>query len=547
MPCRAAPTPGKTHLIRNAVAFSGRILALAFALAAFTGLSSCGSGGVSGPPPVNDPTRITILPAGTASAPVIAFSGLPTTFALSGGTGAYIVSSDNQAVIQIASGAINGSTLTVVPNPVLSDTTVTISVRDTGTAPVATSVVTVKPGTVINNITITPLATTVGGCGTASDPLVCSGGDAMVTATISQGGIPLAARGVRFDVVSGNFQFVVTDPVTHADTLANSVTVNTDETGKATARIRVPLGVANQAALLQITDVGTSAFQRVSFLIAQSTGTSPGFVTSPDTITFQGTLQNQCASATVSATVFVFGGVPPYTILNTSSGLNVSPGFLNASGEGFTVTPNGTCLTGVPIIVRDSSGHTATTTVNNNPGTQALPAFSVAPTSVTLTTCDGSASVTAAGGTGTYFASSGSDAVTATVSGSTVTIRRAATGSPGTATVNVGVSDGTTTQSVTVNLSGAAAGACTGVQAAPSSVTLTSCAAQTVTLSGGSGTYTASSNNVNVTASTFGNTLTIQRTAGSASFSPPATVTVTGGNSTTVTVNATGAGLGACP
>ncbi|HEX7403274.1 MAG TPA: hypothetical protein VF287_04595, partial [Usitatibacter sp.] len=196
-------------MIRFAPGLADRLARLALALASIAVVTSCGSGAVSGPVPVNDPTRITILPA-TATA----FSGLPTTFVISGGTGSYIVSSSNQAVIQVA-GTLAGSTLTIVPNPVLADTPVTLTVRDTGTAPVATATVTVRPGTVSNNITITPTGTQASTC----TPALCSGGDALVSATLSQGGIPLPARPVRFDVVTGDFRFVTTDPITGIETL----------------------------------------------------------------------------------------------------------------------------------------------------------------------------------------------------------------------------------------------------------------------------------------------------------------------------------------
>ncbi|HST00241.1 MAG TPA: hypothetical protein VLJ84_01135, partial [Usitatibacter sp.] len=78
-----------------------RLLGLALALASFAFLSSCGSGAVSGTPAANDPTRITILPA-TATT----FSGLPTTFVISGGTGSYIVASSNQSIIPVSGGII---------------------------------------------------------------------------------------------------------------------------------------------------------------------------------------------------------------------------------------------------------------------------------------------------------------------------------------------------------------------------------------------------------------------------------------------------------
>ena len=539
-------------MIRFAPGLADRLARLALALASIATVTSCGSGAVSGPVPVNDPTRITILPA-TATA----FSGLPTTFVISGGTGSYIASSSNQAVIQV-SGAISGSTLTIVPNPVIADTDVTLTVRDTGTAPVATATVTVRPGTVNNNITITPTGTQASAC----TPALCSGGDALVSATISQGGIPLPARPVRFDVITGDFGFVTTDPITGFETLSASVTVITDETGKVQARIRATANAANQTALLQVTDVGTGAFQRASFIISQSTGSSPGFFTTPATVTFQGTRQNQCAGFGISAAVFVFGGVPPYTVSNTSSGFSVVPGVISSSGGNYSITPNGTCVTTTPIIVTDSSGHTATTTVSNIPGTQTLPALSVAPTTVTLSSCSGAASVTVAGGTGgPYFRSSGSDALSTSISGNTVTIQRNPTSPATLGPLTVGISDGNTVQTVTVNLQGSGAGACPStLNANPTSVTLTACLPQTSTISGGSGTYSATSSNPNVTGtlSTTGtppvSTLTIARASNGATFAPPAppaTITVNDANdpsvSTTVTVNATGAGLLVCP
>ena len=105
-------------MIRHA--FERLTRSLLLLLAAF-GIASCGSGGVSGPAPVVDPTRITILPA-TATL----FAGTPTTFVISGGTGSYIVSSSNQQVIPV-SGSIATGSLVVVPNAVAADTPVTLT------------------------------------------------------------------------------------------------------------------------------------------------------------------------------------------------------------------------------------------------------------------------------------------------------------------------------------------------------------------------------------------------------------------------------------
>src|SRR5476649_1074015 len=358
---------GNPFVICFAPGLAGRLARLALAVASIATVTSCGSGAVGPSTIVNDPTQITIQPGQcvvtgaviTCNNPAILYSGLPTTFVITGGTGSYILSSNNQQVLPV-SGSIVGSSVTLVANPVLADTDVILTARDTGTTPIATAKATVKPGTVANNITITPTSAQNAACA----PAICSGGDALVSATISQGGIPLSARGVRFDVVTGDFQFVTTNPATGVETLSASVTVISDQTGKVTARIRANAGAANQTALLQVTDIGTRAFQRTSFVIVQSTGSSPGFFVTPTQVTFQGARQNECANFGISASVFVFGGVPPYTVSNTSP-FNVSPTFISSSGGFYSVTPNGPCVAapGAPIVVTDSAGHTATTTV----------------------------------------------------------------------------------------------------------------------------------------------------------------------------------------
>jgi hypothetical protein len=425
----------------------------ALALAALAGLTSCGSGAVS--PQVVDPTRITILPA-TATL----FSGMPTTFTISGGTGAYIVSSSNQAVVQV-SGTSNG-TLIIAPNPVLADTTVTLTVRDTGTNAPVTATLTVKPNTVNNSITITPTATQGASCA----PAVCSGGDAEVTATISQGGIPLAARGVRLEVISGSFRFIVNPPGT-PEVLATVTDVVTDEVGKVRARIRVLADAPNQTALLQVTDLGTLAFQRASFVIAQSTGTSPGFTVAPSTITFTGATTAQCMPAGQTALIYIFGGVPPYSILNTGDSIfTTNQDVVLQSGGSFSIRTTGDCGS-FPILVRDSAGHTASVTVENKAGTAAPSPVVVSPDAVTIffagtgpvPQCSGASSTVGGGlGPGSYFVASGSSAYLVSISAvnPTVSIRR----SPGSVNPNpggvppsttlIGVSDGQTTDFITV-------------------------------------------------------------------------------------------------
>lgn len=528
----------------RAFGLSALLARLALALLAAAGLASCGSGAVSGPPVTVTPGPITILPA-TATL----YSSLPTTFVVSGGNGNYIVtSSDQSAVPPIAT--FTGSTFIVIPNAVAADTPVTLTVRDTGTTTPITAALIVKPRTVSNVVTITPSPSQPAVCGTA----LCSGGDAEVKATLAQNGVPITGHEVRFEVISGSFRIITSAPGT-TETTSLSGTTFTDASGTARMRIRASVDAAPQTALIQITDVSSGAFQRTSFVIAQATGSSAGFFATPSSVTFIGPTTTQCASGG-SADFFIFGGTPPYSILNTDpQDFSVSPMVVSSSGGKFTGSVVGGCVLepGSPIVIRDAQGRTVTVTVANKTGTAAPPPLKVSPDAVTLSDCTSSASVTAVGGTGGYSATAGSGSIFVTQFGSTFTIQRVDQTPATTSPVSVGISDGVTTVNVTVNLDGAGAGACPAPAFAvsPTSVNLTNCTTpQNVSLSGGSGTYSLLTiSNISVSASVSGSILSIVRSSPSPAFVPqPATVTVSDGSVTrSVSVTGTGTGGGICP
>jgi hypothetical protein len=425
----------------------------ALMLASLVIVAACGSGAVG--TIVNDPAKITILP-GSDGTPTILYSGLPTTFTITGGTGAYIVSSSNQAIVQV-SGNLIGNTLTVVPNPVVTETTLTLTARDTGTNTPAVVTLTVRPGTVSNMITIAPGSS-------ACSPAVCSGGDAVVTATISQGGIPLPARGVRFDVISGDVRFI-TSAAGLPETVALAVTTVTDETGAARARLRALDTAANQTAIIQVTDLGSGAYQRTTILIARATATQVGFFTVPTSVTYTGPNNQQCATS-LSSEIFVFGGTPPYTISNSApSAFSVNTSVVSFSGGSFRVAPTGVCAQNVTIAVTDAAGRTTTVSLSNEPGTNDPPPapLAVAPGSLTLASCTTNANAVIVGGkTTNYVAASSNGIVIATVNGSLLTVRRATPSAavPSGTVVDVNVSDGSSVVTVPVTLTGLGAGAC---------------------------------------------------------------------------------------
>ena len=144
----------------------------------------------------------------------------------------------------------------------------------------------------------------------------------------------------------------------------------------------------------------------------------------------------------------------------------------------------------IPIVIRDTSGHSTTVTVSNVVGTIAVSPLDVSPSAVTLTTCGSTAVVTAVGGTGNYIGSSGSDAIFVNrIQTAFFQIGRLQNSAPPPAgPILVGISDGVTTKNVTVTLSGQAAGVCPApaLTALPSAVTLTTCTGSAlVSLSGG--------------------------------------------------------------
>jgi hypothetical protein len=428
---------------------------------------------------------------------------------------------------------------------VLADTAVTISVRDSGTAPVATAALTVRPGTVANEITIIPSTTQGGNCA----PAVCSGGDAVLFATVSQGGNPLPARGVRLDVVSGDFRFITSAPG-QPEVLATSTTVVSDQAGGVLARIRALAGAANQTAVVQVTDLGTSAFRRATFTIAQATGTSPGFFTIPDTITFSGPNNLQCASGT-RADVSIFGGSPPYTIGNGGAAFSVSQNFVSASGGSFYIVANGACAENIPIPVTDSAGRNTIVTVSNVLGTNAVPDLVVSPAVVTLSECGLGAQVSVAGGIqGSFTVSSGSPAITVSSNPSSriIDIRRTVGVTATTSPVFVGVASGDKVATITVNLTGDALNTrCdqSGLTLIPSTVTIAGCGFADTFVTGGvalPNPYRAISNTSVVTTSVSGGVVRVTRVPGSPAPSTPGTVTIldNANNSRTLTVNVTG-------
>jgi hypothetical protein len=266
------------------------------------------------------------------------------------------------------------------------------------------------------------------------------------------------------EVVSGDVR-IITSPAGLPESTSTATTVRTDGTGAAIFRIRALTDAGAQTAILQLTDVSGGFSQRTSVAIYPVGAVA--LAATPPTIAFTGLNTASCANG-ASADVLVFGGRPPYQI-SQPTGYSVNPILLTGSGQRFTVVANGVCAAAQPIGIVDANGATTTVTVSNALGTAPVPAFAASPTAVTLNSCTDVASIALVGGSGTYFAASGSGSLLAGVAGSTGTIQRTAgtdtprtdpSTTPPTTPLNVAFSDGRTTVNVAVTV-GAGAADCT--------------------------------------------------------------------------------------
>jgi hypothetical protein len=272
----------------------------------------------------------------------------------------------------------------LTPGAVAAQQSVTISVKDQA-GKTATSTVTIQPNLINGDITITgsapPAFPTCAGAGT-----VCAGQSGIASLTVSQSGAPARGRNVRFDVVQGNFRF----PVDVAQTqFATTITVTSDETGRASTVLRADTGAAPQIATIRATDIATGAFRTATFFIKQSTVGGGEFVTVPPEWKVSGTYKGTCPGGIVD--YLIFGGTPPYAIRSSAPLVaDASPAFTAEENPSrFTVTfaetPCGASGYQVIFTVTDASGLSIQSILTNTPGPDDPP---VLPPVITLSPSD---------------------------------------------------------------------------------------------------------------------------------------------------------------
>lgn len=333
------------------------------ATAATLALTACG-GGSGAPNNPYEPLPPTPGPLVVVPAEAVAYAGTPLILSITGGVPPYQAFSANPAVLPVPTN-VTGNTLTLMANNVDTAQSANVTIRDAAGA-LAGSEIVVRPSLLL------PASITIVSNGApCPGGDVCSGqtGSATVRVTGS-GGVPLAGRQVRFDVVQGQYALQTTNP---GSPLAPTQTVVSDANGEARVIVAVPANTPTQIALLRATELSTGSQVTGQFVIAQVTSGEGVLSVAPGgTTTITGPAPNVC-SAGVRVSYYVFGGTPPYRVVtNFPDAVALVGSPVPVNGGGFDVITNGSCFTGLTFAVTDATGRTLTTglpIVENVPGT----------------------------------------------------------------------------------------------------------------------------------------------------------------------------------
>lgn len=411
-------------------------------------IASCGGGGAetravdTNPIALNPPTATF-------------YAGVKNTLTIAGGFGPFQMTSSDPGILAVPQ-VTNDRLIDVVPQQpgvvdaglaadVLQVRTVNIVVRD-AFGNFATSSIQVAQ----NFLTGYGMFIGTSTCGAAT---LCAGGETTLFFDSTFNGVLYAGHQFRIERVRGPFQFL--DPL-NSNNQVDAVTVTADHEGKFTTVVRVATGAPSQVALIKITDIQTGAYTYRSIPILATPATTTLAIV-PDAINLTGPNANTCGFGNVD--VLVFDGQAPYTATcpNPQIQVNGSPSTTQPGRFTFVVGANTTCLTAEQCVIQDASGARVIvpiTTVKGSAPTN--PPLAVSPSSLTLT-CGATGAVTVVGGSGSYSVNSTHPQVTASVSGNTVSITRAAIdvappvgGYPTTATISI--TDGATVTSVTATV-----------------------------------------------------------------------------------------------
>jgi hypothetical protein len=399
-------------------------------------LAGCGGGGAKdpfdpgpqAPPLVVNPTAVTV------------YSNIPTVITVSSGTAPFSAFTSDSVVLPVVS-AFSGTLLTLTPSNVVSDTAVTITIQDATGQRVAVGA-NVKPATLVNQVSVTPISNTV--CGGLDNPVppetpsnrtpICSGETATVSALVrSANTVPIPNRQVRFDVIFGAFKFVTDANGANAST---TVTVVTDQNGRATTLIKADDGVTSQAAVIRATDLVTGSRVDTAFTIVQQISGEDVLSVVPGRYTSKAFFKGTCGGT--SGDFLVYGGRPPYTARSSLpnavrlsiDGVISDPVTVLNTGGSFRASTQAAACVGyeAAIVVTDATGRAVTVSYREEEGTNDVPTppapttLVISPPGAQINCANGrTISFTITGGTGPYTITTDRPDVTS-VTGTILTI-----------------------------------------------------------------------------------------------------------------------------
>ena len=358
------------------------------ALAALSLLAGCGGGGavtpscadsnscpVAAPPLVINPVALN------------AYAGTPVVITISSGVGPFQVFTSDATVLPVTQ-VVSGASITLVPNAVNADQVVSLTVRDAaGQSSVVA--VTVKPSPLLRwNQTCAGIGASV-----IDKAAICSGESGMAALTISSNATSiLPNRQVRFDVVQGGYNFVIDQAGT---VVAKTITVLTDQNGRANAVIRTDPAAASQVGLLRATDVVSGNRVDASFTIVQAINGTGVLSLVPESWTVTGYFNDECAPSGVD--YLIYGGLAPYTVTNTlpaqitlfANGVSSAASVIvpQAGGRFRAFANYLSPCSGyeASFVVTDATGRNVTAKYLGKPGSQARAATEISPVSITVT------------------------------------------------------------------------------------------------------------------------------------------------------------------
>jgi hypothetical protein len=293
-------------------------------------IAGCGGGGATDPFAV--PPAVVIPPLVVSPNSLNIYAGTPVAITINSGVGPFQVFTSDAVVLPVTQ-VVSGAAITLTAANVAADAVVTITVRDAASQS-TTVAVTVKASPLLGALSITPTSNTT--CAGATSSLldkaaICSGESGVASITVrSTNTAVLPNRQVRFDVVQGNYNFLINQAGT---VLAKTYTLTTDQNGKADVVIRTDAGVPSGAALIRVTDLTSGNRVDSAFTIVQATNGTATLNVVPQTYSGKGGFTGQCLS--FSGDYVVFGGTPPYTVTN---GLPNAGTLISGTSTGQVVT-----------------------------------------------------------------------------------------------------------------------------------------------------------------------------------------------------------------